>query len=51
MECGFSEADRSPDIEFNEIVRKSVKGRNAVMLAPVRSISVRPLDKGSVSER
>jgi hypothetical protein len=43
-EFDFSEADRAPDVEFNEIIWKSVKGRNAVMPAPVRSIFARPIE-------
>lgn len=37
----FSKEDAAPDIEFNEIIWKSVHGANAQMPAPVRSAFVR----------
>lgn len=37
----FSKEDAAPDIEFNEIIWKSVKGANSPMPAPVRSAFVR----------
>ena len=37
----FVKADAVPDGEFNEIIWKSVKGRNSVMPAPVRSAFVK----------
>ncbi len=41
----FSKEDAAPDIEFNEIIWKSVKGANSQMPAPVRSAFVRAVDK------
>ncbi len=40
----FSKEDTLPDIEFNQIIWKSVKGANSVMPAPVRSAFVRMID-------
>jgi phospholipase C len=37
----FSKEDTLPDIEFNEVIWKSVKGANSPMPAPVRSAFVR----------
>lgn len=37
----FSREDNIPDIEFNEIIWKSVKGKDAVMPPPVRSAFVK----------
>jgi YVTN family beta-propeller protein len=45
MEMDFSEADRAPDIELNEIIWKSIKGKDSVMPAPVRAAFVRPIEK------
>ncbi len=39
----FDEADRAPDLEFNEILWKAIKGGDSVMPAPVRSAFVRPI--------
>ncbi len=40
----FSREDANPDIELNEIIWKSVKGRNSEMPAPVRSAFVLVID-------
>ncbi|MFZ4628525.1 MAG: alkaline phosphatase family protein, partial [Blastocatellia bacterium] len=40
----FSREDTLPDIEFNEIIWKSVKGADSVMPAPVRSAFVRVIE-------
>ena len=44
-EMNFAEADAAPDIEFNEIIWKSIKGKDSVMPAPVRSVFSRAKDK------
>lgn len=36
-EMNFADADAAPDLEFNEIIWKSVRGKDSVMPAPVRS--------------
>ena len=41
----FSREDRIPDVEFSEIIWKAVKGPDSEMPAPVRSASVRTLNK------
>ncbi len=46
----FSKEDAAPDIEFNEIIWKSVKGANSPMPAPVRSAFVRAVDKDDEEE-
>ena len=46
----FSKEDAAPDIEFNEIIWKSVKGANSQMPAPVRSAFVRAVDKDDEAE-
>lgn len=43
-ELDFSKEDAAPDIEFNEIIWKSVRGAHSAMPAPVRSAFVRTLD-------
>lgn len=40
----FSKEDTLPDIEFNEVIWKSVKGADSPMPAPVRSAFVRAID-------
>ena len=40
-EFDFSKEDAAPDIEFNEIIWKAVRGANSSMPAPVRSAFVR----------
>ncbi len=40
----FSKEDSLPDIEFNEVIWKSVKGANSAMPAPVRSAFVRVIE-------
>jgi len=37
-EMNFYDADAAPDIELNEIIWKSIKGKDSTMPAPVRSI-------------
>ena len=44
MELDFSKEDAAPDVEFNEIIWKSVKGADSQMPAPVRSAFVRVID-------
>ncbi len=43
-EFNFSKEDAAPDIEFNEIIWKSVRGADSAMPAPVRSAFVRTID-------
>ncbi len=43
-ELDFSLQDRIPDVELNEIVWRSVRGRDSVMPSPVRSAFVRVID-------
>jgi YVTN family beta-propeller protein len=43
LEMNLIEADLAPERELNEIVWKSVRGRDAVMPAPVRAAFVRPI--------
>jgi hypothetical protein len=38
------EADLAPERELNEILWKSVKGKDAVMPPPVRAAFVRPVE-------
>ena len=40
----FSKEDTLPDVEFNEIIWKAVRGADSVMPAPVRSAFVRQID-------
>jgi YVTN family beta-propeller protein len=40
----FSKEDTLPDIEFNEVIWKSIKGADSPMPAPVRSAFVRVID-------
>ena len=40
----FSKEDTLPDIEFNEVIWKSVKGADSPMPAPVRSAFVRAIE-------
>jgi len=46
----FSKEDTLPDIEFNEVIWKSVKGANSPMPAPVRSAFVRVIEDGDDEE-
>ncbi len=41
----FAKEDAAPEDELNEIIWKSVKGRNSVMPAPVRSAFVKTVEK------
>jgi hypothetical protein len=43
-ELDFTKEDAAPDIEFNEIIWKSVRGADSPMPAPVRSAFVRVID-------
>ena len=43
-ELNFAEEDAAPDIEFNEIIWKAIRGANSEMPAPVRSAFVRVVD-------
>ena len=43
MEMNFEEADEAPDIEFNEIIWKAIKGKDSIMPAPIRTAFVRAL--------
>jgi YVTN family beta-propeller protein len=43
-ELDFSVEDAAPDIEFNEIIWKGVRGADSTMPAPVRSAFVRVID-------
>jgi hypothetical protein len=40
----LSKEDRAPDLAFNEVIWKAVRGRNSKMPAPRRSAFVRPID-------
>ncbi len=44
-EFNLAVEDAIPDIEFNEIIWKSVKGKNSEMPAPVKSAFVKPSSK------
>ncbi|HEU0090819.1 MAG TPA: phosphoesterase, partial [Vicinamibacteria bacterium] len=44
MAMDFSEPDRAPDLELNEIVWRAVRGAQATMPPPVRAAFVRPID-------
>jgi hypothetical protein len=46
----FSKEDTLPDIEFNEVIWKSVKGANSPMPAPVRSAFVRVIEDDDEEE-
>lgn len=46
----FSKEDTLPDIEFNEIIWKSVKGAHSPMPAPVRSAFVRVIEDADDEE-
>jgi hypothetical protein len=48
---GFSKEDTLPDIEFNEVIWKSVKGANSPMPAPVRSALVRVIESDDKEKR
>ncbi len=39
----FSQEDRAPELELNEVIWKSMRGSASVMPAPVRNIFVRPV--------
>jgi hypothetical protein len=34
----FEDADAAPDMEFNEIIWKAIRGSDSAMPAPVRSV-------------
>ena len=44
-EFNLTEEDAVPDVEFNEIIWKAIRGRNSEMPAPVRSAFVRVLNE------
>ena len=44
LEYNFSREDAAPDVEFNEIIWKAVKGEDSVMPAPVKSAYVKVVD-------
>jgi hypothetical protein len=46
----FSKEDTLPDIEFNEVIWKSVKGAHSPMPAPVRSAFVRVIEDDDEEE-
>jgi hypothetical protein len=41
----FSHEDANPDVPFNEIIWKSVRGADSPMPPPVRAAYIRPIDK------
>jgi YVTN family beta-propeller protein len=47
----FSKEDTLPDIEFNEVIWKSVKGADSLMPAPVRSAFVRSIEDDDDDEK
>jgi YVTN family beta-propeller protein len=47
MKMDFDEEDAAPDIEFNELIWMSVRGKDSIMPAPVRSAFVRPHETGN----
>jgi DNA-binding beta-propeller fold protein YncE len=47
LRMDLDEADRAPDRELNEIVWRSVKGKDATMPPPVRAAFVRPREVGA----
>ncbi len=51
LQMDFSKEDAAPDIEFNEIIWKSVKGADSQMPAPVRSAFVRVIDDDDDDEK
>ncbi len=51
LEFDFSKEDILPDIEFNEIIWKSVKGADSQMPAPVRSAFVRAIEDDDDDEK
>jgi hypothetical protein len=44
MQMDFSKEDAAPDVEFNEIIWKAVRGADSQMPAPVRSAFVRVIE-------
>jgi hypothetical protein len=46
----FSKEDAAPDIEFNEIIWRAVRGADSVMPAPVRSAFVRSINEDDDEE-
>jgi hypothetical protein len=40
-EMNFTTEDNIPDVELNEIIWKSIKGKNSIMPSPVRSAFVK----------
>jgi YVTN family beta-propeller protein len=46
----LDEADLAPERELNEVIWKSVRGRNAVMPPPVRAAFVRPIEEKDTTD-
>ena len=44
LRMNLVEADLAPELELNEILWKSVRGKDAVMPPPIRAAFVRPVD-------
>jgi YVTN family beta-propeller protein len=51
MEMNFEKEDAAPDVEFNEIIWKSIRGAHSQMPAPVRSAFVKVIDHDDNDER
>ncbi len=51
MELDFSKEDAAPDIEFNEIIWKAIRGADSHMPAPIRSAFVRVIDDDDEEEQ
>lgn len=47
----FTKEDAAPDIEFNEIIWRAVRGADSVMPAPVRSAFVRAVEDDDDDEK
>jgi DNA-binding beta-propeller fold protein YncE len=47
----FSEVDRAPELELNEIIWKSIRGANAMMPPPRRAAFVRSIENGEREEK
>jgi hypothetical protein len=47
----FSEVDRAPELELNEIIWKSIRGANAVMPPPRRAAFVRSIENEEREEK
>jgi YVTN family beta-propeller protein len=51
LRMNLKEADMAPELELNQIIWQSVRGRGAIMPPPVRSAFVRPLAEEEPAER